>query len=330
MCVYYPESKVEINGFNARHYDKLMDMITLGRYSYMIRNATRLMQIRPADRILDLGAGTGRNACLMRRYFSSRGELIGLDISQEMISQFKKNCAGFSNIKIINTRIDQDLVYERYFDKVFISFVLHGFPQKTRNKIVRNAFKALEKGGEFFILDYNEFSLNEIPFYLKIAFKLMECPYAFDFIEKDWKEILTKHNFGGFEEVFFFKNYVRLLEAKKLAVNKENRVKIAIPTDDGINIFPRMLGRTKELFIYEIENGTQFKFIEKRNNLYTDTMQHLKTLDVYELIRDCAIIIAGDIGKMGIKRLQKRGMRLFFRKGNIQESLTDVIKEFLK
>ena len=215
MCAYYPESKVEVSGFIARHYDMLMDVISLGRYSSMIRKAIQSMDIRPADRILDLGAGTGRNAYLMTRYFSSRGELIGLDISKEMISQFKKNCAVFPNIKIINARIDQDLAYERYFDKVFISFVLHGFPQKARNQIIRNAFKALKKGGEFFILDYNEFSLNEIPFYLRVPFKLMECSYAFDFIEKDWKKILFLQGFNDFKEHPFFSSYVRLLKGVK-------------------------------------------------------------------------------------------------------------------
>ncbi|MCK4731183.1 MAG: class I SAM-dependent methyltransferase [Methanophagales archaeon] len=174
------------------------------------------MKIRPSDKILDLGAGTGRNACLMRRYFSSGGKLIGLDISEEMISQFQKNCADFPNVKIIDARIDQDLAYERYFDKVFISFVLHGFPQKARNQIIRNAVKALKKGGEFFILDYNEFSLKEIPFYLRIAFKIMECSYAFDFIEKDWKKILSLSGFNDFKEHLFFSNYIRLLKGVKV------------------------------------------------------------------------------------------------------------------
>jgi hypothetical protein len=59
------------------------------------------------------------------------------------------------------------------------------------------------------------------------------------------------------------------------------------------------------MFIYEIENGARFRLIEKRNNLFTNTMQHLKTLDVYELIRDCSIIISGNIGTKGIKRLQE-------------------------
>lgn len=112
--------------------------------------------------------------------------------------------------------------------------------------------------------------------------------------------------------------------------DRENRVRIAIPTDDGINIFRRMLGRARKMFIYEIENGMQFKLIEKRNNPFAGTMQHLKTLDVYELISDCDIIISGNIGKKGIKRLRERGMELFFKKGNIQEALIDFIKEELQ
>jgi len=186
MCAYYPKSKVEISKLTAKYYDILMDIITFGGYSLFIKKAIRLMNIKSNDRIIDLEAGTGRNACLMMDYLSTKGELIGLDISNEMIAQFKRRCASFINVKIINQRIDEPLTYENKFDKVFISFVLHGFPQGVRRKIIRNAFKALKKNGEFFILDYNEFSVKEMPFYLKIPFKLIECPYAFDFVEKSY------------------------------------------------------------------------------------------------------------------------------------------------
>ena len=217
MSSYYPESKVEISGIAAKYYDTLINAATLGRYSSFIQKIIWLMEIKPNDKIIDLGAGTGRNACLMMKQLSTTGELIGLDISEEMIVQFKKNCAGFSNAKIIYKRIDQDIDYEMYFDKAFISFVLHGFPQEARKRIIRNAFRALKKNGEFFILDYNEFSLKEMPFYLKIPFKFVECPYAFDFIEKDWKKILAEEGFSYFEEYLFLKKYIRLLKGKKIS-----------------------------------------------------------------------------------------------------------------
>ncbi len=220
MGGYYPESKVETNGFMAAHYDALLGLATIGRYPSLIKKSIRLMEIEPADRILDLGTGTGRNACLMAKYLSEKGRLIGIDISQAMISQFKRKCANFPNVKIIHARVDKSLPFKKKFDKVFISFVLHGFPQNVRETIVKGAFEVLKINGSLYILDYNEFSFNAAPFYLKVPFKLIECPYAFDFIERDWKQILINHNFADFEEFFFFKDYVRLLKAKKLDVTK--------------------------------------------------------------------------------------------------------------
>ncbi|RLF41114.1 MAG: hypothetical protein DRN12_03915 [Thermoplasmata archaeon] len=215
MGKYYPDSKVEISGFAAKHYDRLLDIFTLNRYKSFIKKAIQLMNIKPSDKILDLGADTGRNSCLMRNHLLSEGEIIGLDISNDMIAQFKDKCKNYSNIKILNKRIDLPLDYNEYFDKAFISFVLHGFPQEAREIIIDNVFRALKENGEFFILDYNSFSLDESPFYIKSIFKLIECHYAYDFIERDWQEILLSKGFNNFKEHLFFRNYIRLIKVVK-------------------------------------------------------------------------------------------------------------------
>lgn len=214
MDKIYPESKVELDGFLAAHYDALLNLITFGSYPSIMKKAIRLMKIRPDDRIIDLGTGTGKNACLMMGYLSIDGELVGLDISKEMISQFKKRCSGFPNARIVNRRIDRLLPYKEEFDKALLSFVLHGFPQGVREDIVNNVFTTLKEKGELFILDYSQFSLEDMPFYLRIPFKLMECSYAADFIKKDWKEILSSIGFNRFEE-HFFGEYLRLLKSIK-------------------------------------------------------------------------------------------------------------------
>jgi len=220
MCSYYPESKVEIEGFVATHYDALLDIMSFGKYSLIIKRAIEMMRIRPGDKILDLGAGTGRNACLIMKYLSQKGELIGIDISEEMISQFRKKCADFPNAEIINARADRSLPFRGKFDKVFISLVLHGFPQNVREAVIKNVSEVLRDGGNLFILDYNEFALDEMPFYLKIPFRIIECPYAFDFIGRDWKKILTDKGFSGFREHIFF-DYIRLLKATKMSMIRE-------------------------------------------------------------------------------------------------------------
>jgi len=212
---YYPESRVEVGGFMALHYDAILDIVTLGRYLPFVRKAIATMGIEPKDKILDLGAGTGRNALLMAEHLSREGEVVGVDISEEMIRQFRKKCRALPNLRVVRARIDRPLPFRGKFDKVFISFTLHGFPDYARRAIVRNAYGALRDGGSFFILDYNEFEPKEMPFYLRAIFGLVECPYAFEFVRTDLKEMLSEEGFGRFEEQVFF-GYIRLLRAEKV------------------------------------------------------------------------------------------------------------------
>jgi len=215
MDKLYPESKVEIQGFTAKHYDIIMNIMSFGFYAKFIGNAISKLEISDEDYILDLGCGTGRNACLMRNYLSEKGFILGLDVSEGMGKQFNKKVRNFKNVVFKNQRIDLPFSLEDKFDKVFISFVLHGFRNEVRETIINNAYENLKTGGTFWILDFNEFELMDMPFYYRIPFVTIECPYAFDFIERDWKKILKKSGFNNFIEILYLKSYVRLLAARK-------------------------------------------------------------------------------------------------------------------
>ncbi|MBN1552528.1 hypothetical protein JW979_13720 [bacterium] len=103
--------------------------------------------------------------------------------------------------------------------------------------------------------------------------------------------------------------------------------RIAVPSNDGTTIYRGMLGRAKMIYIYDVDESGNVRFLEERSNPHSETMQHLKTLDVYDLLKDCSIIISGKIGKKGIERLQNRGMELIFRQGTIQDALRIFKKE---
>ncbi len=209
------DSKVEVRGWEARHYDMLMNVITLGWYPRFIRRAIGDLGLEEGDRILDLGAGTGRNALLMREYIGESGEIVGLEIGPEMQAQFLQKSIPFDNIRLENLRIDEPLPYKERFDLVFISFVLHGFVPQKRERIVQNAYDALKPGGIFAILDYNTFEVDEAPWYIRFAIRKVECPLAENFIEQDLKGMLAERGFGAFTQKTYFKNHIRLLRAKK-------------------------------------------------------------------------------------------------------------------
>jgi len=215
LAKLYPDSHVEIKGILARYYEYFLNIGTLGRYRKFIARAVSDMNIAPGDKILDLGAGGGYNASFMKKYLGEDGEIVGLDVSEDGISRFRQKFGDVPNIRIENRRIDKPLPYESEFDMVFTSFVIHGLPHSARKKTLENVKKALKPGGKFFILDYGDFTLTELPFYLRLPFKIAECRYAYDYLERDWQEILEDFGFTFLKNHEYFHGFARLMEVEK-------------------------------------------------------------------------------------------------------------------
>ncbi len=204
-------SKVEVKGLEARFYDLLMNLITLGRYEGFIRQAIADLNLREDDVVMDLGAGTGKNAELMFRHLGPRGKVYALEIGKEMLEQLQQRQQNEPRLHIINQRIDEPFRLPEPATVAFISFVLHGFEQEDRLKIIENVRHNLSEGGRFCILDYNQFSVDESPWYVRFAIRKVECELAEDFINRDWPTILRDQGFEFDGETTYFRNYVRLL-----------------------------------------------------------------------------------------------------------------------
>ncbi|MBS3736635.1 class I SAM-dependent methyltransferase [Candidatus Bipolaricaulota bacterium] len=215
MGKLYPDSHIEIDGIAARYYETFLNLLTMGKYGRFIEQAIGDMEINPGDRILDLGAGSGYNARFMAEYIGEKGEILGLDISKEGIKQFRRKFNDEPNVKVENRRIDLPLPYESQFNKVLTSFVIHGLPHSTREKTLENAYKALRRGGRLYLLDYGEFELSDLPLYMRIPFRIAECEYAYDYIDRDWKEILVQFGFEEVESYQYLGGFTRLMTARK-------------------------------------------------------------------------------------------------------------------
>lgn len=215
MSELYPNSHIEIDGIVARYYETFLNLLTIGKYGKFVERAIGDMDITPADRILDLGAGSGYNAQFMSEYLGPEGKILGLDISEEGINQFRQKFKNKPNVEVENRRIDQPLPFESQFDKVLTSFVIHGLPHSSRKKTLENGYNALVEGGEFYLLDYGEFELSDLPLYMRIPFKMAECEYAYDYIARDWKEILEQFGFEEIETHQYLGGFTRLMTAKK-------------------------------------------------------------------------------------------------------------------
>lgn len=209
-------SRVELSGFVARNYDFLMNLLTFGGYTRLIDGAIKKMDLKKGDRILDFGCGSGKNAILMLKRMNFDGEVVGVDISSEMLQNAMKRSKVYKNFKVFKGRIEEELPFNNEFDHIFMSFVFHGFEDYDKEKILKNAYRALKNEGYLNILDYSEFNLEKSNFLVKWLFKKFECPLAFEFVELDLSKYVENFGFKTQKEIPLGFGYIRLFVAKKM------------------------------------------------------------------------------------------------------------------
>ncbi len=151
------------------------------------------------------------------------------------------------------------------------------------------------------------------------------------FIIVDWK---YGTDTGITEKYFHLSEVMEWIEGHDLRILRKGKTKahfyivgalsesrIAVPTADGVSIFPKMLGKAPLFYVYQVNDGKKFRFLEKRVNIYSETLQPQKTFDVYNEIMDCQAVLSARIGKKGITRLENKGIQLFFDSGDIENAL---------
>jgi len=192
-----------------------MDLLFLGTYRGFVRGAIARMELKPRDRLLDLGCGTGRNMCMMLDAVGGNLDAVGVDISDEMLAQARQRCAARPRVDFLQARIEEPLPFREEFDHACLFFVLHGFEDGVKRRILTNVRGTLRPGGRLWILDYNEFQLDAKPWLARTAFRALECELAAEFLTLDLKGMLAEAGFADFTQQTFLHGYVRLLGARR-------------------------------------------------------------------------------------------------------------------
>lgn len=111
-------------------------------------------QLRSAQRVVDIGCGTGTFATLVKKRFPKL-EVIGLDPDHKALARAKRK----SDQAGVSIQFDQgfadDLPYESSsIDVVFSSFMFHHLEGKDREKTLREVRRVLKPVGAFYLLDF--------------------------------------------------------------------------------------------------------------------------------------------------------------------------------
>jgi len=138
-----------------RVYDLLIWLLTRGRERSYRERVLDLARIRPSDRVLDVGCGTGTQAIAAWRRSQPGGSVVGVDISQRMLAAARRK-AGWAGVDIALGPADAAVLPfdEDRFDVVTVTTVLHMLPEGRRPLCLGEASRVLRPGGRLLVIDY--------------------------------------------------------------------------------------------------------------------------------------------------------------------------------
>ena len=207
-------SKVVITGFKATHYDEILDFITLGWYPRFIHRVIENMNPLQGEKFVELGVGNGRNARLISQKVGKEGEVIGFDVSMEMLNRARQKTRGYDNIKIIKHSILEAYPeeYTNYFDAALIVFVFHGFEDWEKDRILKNLHRILKPGGRFYILDYEQVDFEKQNILYRLFMHRIECPLAIEFLNYKLSDKLIHYGFEQKRKILYLHGLIQLSE----------------------------------------------------------------------------------------------------------------------
>ena len=150
-----------------------------------------LMHLKPGDKVLDLGCGAGWASRLLAQMVSAGprpGQVVGLDVSDEMIRRARASSTELENLMFVVGSATQIPWEENFFDKVLSVESFYYYADQDR--ALDELFRVLAPKGELYILinlyKDNHYSLRWVE-ELKVPVQVRS--------EQEYVELLKHHGY---------------------------------------------------------------------------------------------------------------------------------------
>ncbi len=160
-------------------------------HSDITEQTLALMDLKPADRVLDLGCGTGWASRRLARVVTA-GEVVGLDVADEMLRRAEQTSEGIKNVRYVWGSAEKIPAADNAFSKILSveSFYYYADQGKALDELLR----VMAPGGKLFIL-INLYSDNH--YSLRWVTELKVPAQALS--EAEYLTLLRKHGFTSVE-----------------------------------------------------------------------------------------------------------------------------------
>jgi ubiquinone/menaquinone biosynthesis C-methylase UbiE len=132
-------------------YDPLVRLLGFDRLRMVLLEQATL---RPGDRVLDVGCGTGTLAVLVKRLYPSV-DVVGLDPDARALERARRKAKRAGVSVTFDQGFADALGYpDATFDRVFSSMMFHHLREETKDAALLEARRVLKPGGRLEFLDF--------------------------------------------------------------------------------------------------------------------------------------------------------------------------------
>ncbi|MCE0493571.1 bifunctional demethylmenaquinone methyltransferase/2-methoxy-6-polyprenyl-1,4-benzoquinol methylase UbiE [Vibrio salinus] len=141
----------------ATKYDIMNDLMSGGIHRLWKRFTIDCSGVRPGQRILDLGGGTGDLTAKFSRMVGDKGHVVLADINNSMLNVGRDKLRDHGivgNVHYVQANAEELPFPDDYFDCITISFCLRNVTDK--DKALRSMFRVLKPGGRLLVLEFSK------------------------------------------------------------------------------------------------------------------------------------------------------------------------------
>lgn len=137
----------------SKDYSKIEGYAKDADYGLGCGIPTGFVNIKEGDTVVDLGSGAGNDVFVARRLVGDTGKVIGIDMTQAMVSKAKENSKklGYDNVEFRLGDIENIPVNDNIADVVISNCVMNLVPDKE--KAFSEVYRILNNNGKFSISD---------------------------------------------------------------------------------------------------------------------------------------------------------------------------------
>lgn len=191
------EKKAKDYDFHLNYYP--LFGIDIKQYQLDSVNA---LDLKKGDTVIELGCGTGLNFPFLLDIIGPTGQIIGVDITMDMLKLAKQRAEknGWENIRLIHCDI-AEYEFPKDVDGILSTGAITY--SSSYDKVIKNGYDSLKSGKRFVIVDYKMPSGPTSIFAPLVVYFAKSFGVKIEFMERHPWESIEKY----FEKTHFIESY---------------------------------------------------------------------------------------------------------------------------